>query len=215
MKKLLLCTSLVANLVFLLMACQKESVAEKGKGRAQTSLQPDRDGTVIATGSSSCQGDAPSMPYNLVRDLILNYQTRQQRAIEQSLGFNDASACWFDLAAMKNYICQLEEKVEQGACGNLGALGLRFYYAAHTPNPAAYGSPDEYANLHNLIIIPTYRNSAGMDVSFDPDLIDITTCLPVGLNLPKNGTGGGQPPAGSNGNIFSLNHGQLGPPGPL
>jgi hypothetical protein len=215
MKKLLLSASLFANVVFLLLACQKEKVSENTPTLlAETRQAPSEDGTVIAAGSSGCPGAAPTMPYGLVRDMILNYQTKQQRAIENTLGIRDASACWFDLIAMKNYICHLEEKVANSGCNNIANMGLRFYYGAHTNNPTSYGLPANYARLHNLVIIPTYRNNAGANIDFDPDKVNRASCLPATLNLPKNGVVTSVPWGDSTG-TFALDHGQLGPPGSL
>jgi hypothetical protein len=212
MKKLLISASLFANVVFLLLACQKENVTEASKKAVAANYETDVPAGPNAAASSSCSGATPSMPYNLVHRMIQNYRNNQQRAIENNLNIRDANACWFDLAILKNFICHLEEKVAESGCDNLQTLGLRFYYGAHTTTPTTYGSPANYARLHNLVIIPTYRNTNGDDVDFDPARVDKTSCKPIGMDLLRGDTSSST----TNIVIFAQDHGPLGPPdGPM
>jgi hypothetical protein len=217
MKKLLLSTSLLVNIVFLLLACTKEDTLElKGNPPATASNgRASLQNPAADDGTTGCSGPYAGMPYALVWQMINNYKTNQQQAIENSLGFNDANSCWFELEKIKEFICHLETAVLQSNCDNIRSLGLRFYYGAHTSNPAAYGMPGNYAGLHNLVIIPTYRNTAGANVDFDPSRIDLTTCTP----LPFSQLDGGAKlrnlmiaNTSASANIFAMNHGQLGPP---
>ncbi len=216
MKKFLFSASLAVNIVFLLFACTKENVDEltgssSSARNSKQAMVP--DGAVMNTGAG-CDGNFAGMPYSLVSEMINNYRTKQQVAVEQVLGFSDANTCWFELAKIKDFICHLETLVAQSNCTSIGNLGLRFYYGAHGNNPAAYGMPGSYAGLHNLIIIPTYQNNQGVNVDFDPSKIDAATCTPMRLN--KIGAGetmnnllfSNTPTS----NVFAMNHGQLGPP---
>ncbi len=208
MKKLLISASLFVNVVFLLLACQKENVTEASKNPVAANYEAEASTGPSASASSSCSGATPSMPYNLVHRMIQNYRNNQQRAIENNLNIRDANACWFDLVTLKNYICHLEESIAQSGCNNLGDIGLRFYYGAHTTTPSAYGSPDNYARLHNLVIIPTYRHTDGTNVDFDPAKIDRASCKPMSMNLLRGDTS----TSTTNIVLFAQNHGQLGPP---
>jgi hypothetical protein len=219
MKKVLLSASLAINIVFLLFACTKENVTElqENSSSARNSSQVMLRNATANRSATACTGPYGGMPYSLVREMITNYRSKQQRAIETSLGFKDANTCWFELDKIKEFICHLETLVEENNCANIGPLGLRFYYGAHGNNPAAYGMPGNYARLHNLVIIPTYENTEGINMDFDPAKIDPATCTPMRLN--KIGDGEtmnnllfANSPAG---NIFAMNHGQLGPPDSL
>ena len=212
MKKLLISASLFANVVFLLLACQKENVTKASKNAVAANYEAEAPAGNYASSSSSCPRAYPSMPYNLVHRMIQNYRNNQQRAIEANLNIRDANACWFDLETLKNYICHLEESIAQSGCGNLGDIGLRFYYGAHTTTPSAYGSPNNYARLHNLVIIPTYRHADGSNVDFDPARIDRASCKPTSMNLLRGDTSAST----TNIVLFAQDHGQLGPPdGPM
>jgi hypothetical protein len=212
MKKLLLSASLFANIVFLLLACQKENVTKASKNVTASTYETEATTGATGSTSSNCDGAYPSMPYNLVHRMIQNYRNNQQRAIEGNMNIKDANACWFDLPTLKKYICHLESMVAETGCANLDDMGLRFYYGAHTTTPTAYGSPANYARLHNLVIIPTYRNVEGANVDFDPARIDRTSCRPVGMSLLRGDTSS----ATTNLILFAQDHGQLGPPdGPM
>jgi hypothetical protein len=223
MKKLLLSASLAINIVFLLLACTKENVAELKEGSfASGNKNPASLRNASARSNpATCTGPFQGMPYSLVHEMINNYRNKQQLAIEAGLGINDANMCWFDLARMKEFICHLESLVEQSGCANISGLGLRFYYGAHGNNPAAYGLPDNYAGLHNLVIIPTYRSTTGMNVDFDPSKIDPSTCAPSplrqlgGSEKLNNIIVANNANSSAAGDIFAMNHGQLGPPDTL
>lgn len=208
MKKVLFFTSLLANMVFFLLACQKEQVTKPTQKLLTETYRTAHRSSDAA--NSSCTGASPSMPYSLVRDMLSNYRSKQQRSIESNLNIKDANSCWFDLATIKNFICHLEEKVSLDKNPTIANLGLRFYYGAHGNNPTAYDLPANYARLHNLVIIPTYRNVDGSNIDFDPDKIDMATSKPLPLNLNRTDSTGGVPPGNSD--IFALDHGQLGPP---
>jgi hypothetical protein len=219
MKKLLLSTSLFVNIIFLLLACKKEDAVEM-KESPYAAARNARTHTAAlgdARSSYACTGAYAGMSYALVRNMINNYRTNQLQAIQNSLGFRDANTCWFELEKVKDFICHLETLVAASECDNIGQLGLRFYYAAHDNNPAAYGMPGNYARLHNLVIIPTYQNEDGINVDFDPAKIDPSTCTPLRLNQ----LGGKEKMENlmfsnsASGNIFAMNHGQLGPPDSL
>jgi hypothetical protein len=216
MKKLLVSASLAINIVFLLFACTKENVAELKENAAtgSNSISTNLRNSAENTGLAGCSGPYTGMPYALVRSMINNYRTNQQQAIENTMGIKDANTCWFELEKIKDFICHLETLVAQNDCANIGPLGLRFYYGAHSSNPSAYGMPANYALLHNLVIIPTYRNAQGVNVDFDPSKIDPATCTPLRLNQldgkeKMENLVFSDSPAG---NIFAMNHGQLGPP---
>lgn len=204
--------SLFANVVFLLLACQKENVSEVSNKAIAANYETEAPTGPRATSTSSCPGAYPSMPYNLVHRMIQNYRNNQQRAIEGNMNIRDANACWFDLMTLKNYICHLEESIAASGCDNLAGIGLRFYYGAHTTTPTTYGSPANYARMHNLVIIPTYRHTDGSNIDFDPARIDRASCKPMGMNLLRGDTSS----ATTNLILFAQDHGQLGPPdGPM
>jgi hypothetical protein len=221
MKKILLFASLFANFVFLLLACQKDSATVSNRGNVTIEAAGSSSATSVVTTAAvvptpvigTCTGPVPIMPYDLVRNMIQNYCNNQQQAIANALQMEDANASWFELLVIKNFICHLEDLVAQSGCTNINNLGLRFYYAAHTTNPASYGLPTDYARLHNLIIVPTYQAADGTHVDFDPRTIGQGACGPPLLDLKS---GGGTPPVGTTiTDIFALNHAQLGPPGPI
>jgi hypothetical protein len=209
MKKLLLSASLFANIVFLLLACQKENVTVANENTSASIYEADAIARFNTATIINCSGAAPSMPYSLVYEMVQNYRNNQQAAIAEVLSITDANACWFELDAIKNFICHLEQQVQRSGCSSLGTLGLRFYYSAHTPDPASYGMPSNYAKLHNLIIVPTYQSVNGLNVDFDPRTLGQGVCIPKPLGLMTDSIGAGGPlPT----DIFALNHGQLGPP---
>ncbi len=217
MKKL---TRIALILTYSLLAftgCEKDNTLGREKQSADHPYAKSRIATSSAESSAAygnCTDPYEGMPLDIVEQMINNYRDNQQKAISNGLGINDANACWFDLERLKDYICHLEAQVDQAQCGNLKSLGLRFYYAAHNTTPPLYGVPDSYVGKHTLIIIPTYRDQGGNNVDFDPGKMN-QNCSPVPLRTLKGNTNGNNVlnmASSGGGNLFAMDHGQLGPP---
>ncbi len=216
MKKVVFLTSAFWLLLFVLYACTKEKHSPAKKeplgNRQQSSL---RNSSASVDEPGTCGGPQPAMPYVVVKQMINNYGLNQLAAINSALQIADARACTFDFEKLKAYICHLEALLEQNQCPLPGKLGLRFYYAAHNAMPPLDGVPDDYKRRHTLIVIPTYADSAGNNIDFDPAYFDRMTCRPLPLHKLHRGALldniiTSEPAA--IGDIFAMDHGQLGPP---
>lgn len=219
MKKLILPLSIFVNLAFLIIACSKMDATAPANG---PSVQTDQNGNPLSgRGSSSvasvvCTGIYQSgMTYNQVVGMINNYRLNQAVAIRNGMGIEDARSCWFSLEEIKSFVCHLEAAVASNNCVTPTNLGIRFYYGAHGNPPTMTGIPSNYSRLHNLIMIPTYRDTKGTNVDFDPYYINGENCTPLPLGLMDPNTRMNTILFGSNdadGTSFSMDHGQLFPP---
>jgi hypothetical protein len=218
MKKFILPLSIFVNLTFVIIACSKMDATAPANGpSAQAGTPGNESGRVSSfTGSATeCTGAYQGLSYNQVIGMINNYRLNQAEAIRSRMGIEDARSCWFSLAEVKNFVCHLEAAVASNNCVNPTNLGIRFYYGAHGNPPTMAGIPANYAKLHNLILIPTYRDGKGTNVDFDPYYINGETCTPLPLGLMDPNTRMNAILFGSNeadGNSFSMDHGQLFPP---
>lgn len=221
MKKNLFFKLLTLILAISFFSCEREnanytSVNKEASHKSDAALIQN-----IAVGRSAaslfCTGRYDGMSLNLVRDMIGNYKQNQLQAIKNCANIKDARACWFDLERLKDYICRLETEVAQRGCINTENLGLRFYYAAHSKTQPLEGVPSNYKGLHTLVIMPTYADEVGNNVDFDPTKFDPETCKPLSLHKLK-GTEKMKSVLTMDllpGNIFAMDHGQLGPPDSL
>jgi hypothetical protein len=221
MKKELFFNLLTLGLALLFYSCERENnvFSKSNETISQKSGAAISQNSIAgrSSGSPFCSGPYDGMPLTLVRDMVANYKQNQLQAIKNCNGIKDARACWFDLERLKDYICRLETEVAQRGCINPENLGLRFYYGAHSKTQPLEGVPSSYKGLHTLIIIPTYANEAGNNVDFDPTKFDSETCKPVSLSKLK-GTEKIKNVLTMDllpGNIFAIDHGQLGPPDSL
>lgn len=218
MKNLLLFLSLTINLLVFFIACSKNETS----GTQNASGSPN-DGHVVrrAGGNNGNDPNAtfrsapPSMPYNMVAQMIGNYRSRQLSAINSALGINDAYAACFNLDSIENYIYHLRSQVLASGCSSLSTLGIRFYYGAYS-TPAEGGMPYSYSRKHTLIMIPAYLNDDGYYVDFDPMYIDSESCTPapLGRNGSLSSTQNGTPLTTmmSTGQTYAMDHPMLSPP---
>lgn len=196
MKNLLLFLSLTINALVFFIACSKseqtdtQNVPGSPNGGHVERRAGNNNGNDPA---ATYRAAAPSMPYNMVAQMIGNYRNNQLSVINNTLGISDAYAACFDLDSIENYIDHLRAQVQASGCSSLSKLGIRFYYAAYS-NPAQAGMPYAYSRKHTLIMIPAYKSNAGYYVDFDPMRIDNVSCIPAPLgrsvagNLAQNGT---------------------------
>lgn len=216
MKNLLLFLSLTINVLVFFIACSKNE--QPGiQGAAGSS----NDGHVVRRAGNNNSNDpdatyraaAPSMPYNMVAQMIGNYRNSQLNAINNALGISDAYAACFDLDSIENYIDHLRSQVQASGCSLLNKLGIRFYYGAYS-NPAQDGVPYSYSRKHTLIMIPAYKSSAGYYIDFDPMHIDSTSCTPAPLGRSGNGSPSGTTIQGmmNSGQTYAMDHPMLSPP---
>ena len=103
------------------------------------------------------------MSHGLVKALINNYRENHMNAINETLGIEDAHSIWFDLPKLKNFIAMIEEEAGKANpdCSEED-LGIRFYYAAypkaqHWEIMEDHPVPQEYAEKHTLVMIPTMK----------------------------------------------------------
>lgn len=134
------------------------------------------------------------MSAELIQKLIDNYRSNQLVNINEGLGIDDAHSIWFDLPKLKKFITTIEEEAK-----NLNPdiseenLGIRFYYASYPKNEnwdimESHSVPQEYAEKHTLIMIPTMKKTseAGELVDSDFNLISEGEINSGGIVLGEN-----------------------------
>jgi hypothetical protein len=165
-----------------------------------------------------------TMEFDLVKEMVNNYRNNQLNWILTAPTSNlamDASAIWFDLATLKNFISSIEEAIALNPDLPTDNVGIRMYYAAYPPiekwsQPGYEDIADlldsdetkKYEKLHTLVLVPTTEINA-VNTDFNP--LDATTYE------------AGFPTAGPTavmaltykGTIAAKNHGRLYPPGDI
>lgn len=115
------------------------------------------------------------MSNTLIQTLIDNYRQNHLNAINTALGIDDAHSIWFDLPKLKNFIAKIEEEAAKANPDTSAEdLGIRFYYASYpkTENWDIMASdpvPQEYAEKHTLVLIPTVKKTSENGVAYDSD----------------------------------------------
>lgn len=205
MKNLLLFLSLTMNTAALFIACSK-SETKNAASSSSTVTASDQRPRRAGNSNNLLRSTAPAMPYSVVAQMIGNYRVQQYNAVNSVLGISDARAACFELDSIEQYISILRAKVEASGCASLNRLGIRFYYAAYS-NPAENGLPLSYSRKHTLVMIPAYRNAAGVYVDFDPSRIDLQSCTPLPLSA-----GPGITSLTSADSVYAMDHPMLSPP---
>ncbi|AZA81979.1 hypothetical protein C1637_24585 [Chryseobacterium lactis] len=159
------------------------------------------------------------MSTKLIQNLIDNYRQNHLSAINGALGIEDAHSIWFDLPKLKKFIAMIEsEAAKTNPDITEEDLGIRFYYAAY-PNGKnwdimeTHPVPEEYAERHTLVLIPTVKksNEAGesdhYDFNFSGDRDSVALALNArGIKMDEDtiGENNGQiiPPYNSRGELF-------------
>lgn len=165
-----------------------------------------------------------TMNVRLIKQLVDGYRNNHLEAINKALGFNDAHSVSFGLKTLKKFITDIEYQTKKRNPGiGIGALGVRFYYAAypkeseweHLENEKSIGR--DYAQKHTLVMIPTLKKKIGsggyQDYDFNP--LDKATYSinerekerPVAMMAMDSVSSDSQ-----SGEVMAQNHGQLIPP---
>nr|WP_315032654.1 hypothetical protein [uncultured Chryseobacterium sp.] len=115
------------------------------------------------------------MSNKLIQNLIDNYRKNHLSAINDTLGIQDAHSIWFDLPKLKKFIATIEKEAAKiNPDTSEEDLGIRFYYAAYPKNEnwdimESHPVPEEYAERHTLVLIPTLKQSSEKGESLDYD----------------------------------------------
>lgn len=115
------------------------------------------------------------MSNSLIQALIDNYRQNHLTAINSALGIQDAHSIWFDLPKLKSFIAKIEEEaVKVNPATSEADLGIRFYYASYPKTEnwdimASHPVPQEYAEKHTLVLIPTVKKTSENGVAYDSD----------------------------------------------
>lgn len=137
-------------------------------------------------------------------------------SVNGTLSPTDSRSVWFSLEDLNTFIQQIQDGVSSANNTGLGDLGIRFYFAQYPEagSPlwsdkklsAELASQAQYAGMETLILVPTYNDSNGEDVDFDPNITD-------GNGNPLSILDIYDPNAGNlPGKICVMNHGTLCPP---
>ncbi|MDQ1858810.1 MULTISPECIES: hypothetical protein [unclassified Chryseobacterium] len=116
-----------------------------------------------------------TMSNSLIQALIDNYRQNHLSAINTTLGIQDAHSIWFDLPKLKNFIAKIEEEAAKvDPATSAEDLGIRFYYASYPKTEnwdimASHPVPQEYAEKHTLVLIPTMKKTNETGVAYDSD----------------------------------------------
>ncbi|MGU3377221.1 hypothetical protein [Chryseobacterium sp. M5A1_1a] len=121
-----------------------------------------------------------AMSNNLIKTLIDNYRQNHLTAINNSLGIEDAHSIWFDLPKLKSFIALIENEASKinPECSEED-LGIRFYYAAYPKVEnwdimENHPVPQEYAERHTLVMIPTLKKESEEGEKLDYDFNSLT-----------------------------------------
>lgn len=185
---------------------------------------------------SSNQTSFPGLSALLVKSLVDNYRNRQLSAINGQYYTNagaeggtpadgDARSVWFDMEVIKRFIYEIESKTCDACTTPTKTLGIRIYYGTY-PDTSVWSDPvwaealegvdPSYAGKHTVMFVPTYRDSTGADIDFDPNHVNSSCDFSViddFYNKMKSGN-----PANvtltvlSSINTSVQNHGQMVPP---
>jgi len=115
------------------------------------------------------------MSNTLIQALIDNYRQNHLNAINTALGIDDAHSIWFDLPKLKNFIAKIEEEAAKVNHDTSEAdLGIRFYYASYPKTEnwdimTSHPVPQEYAEKHTLVLIPTIKKTNDNGDSYNSD----------------------------------------------
>lgn len=130
------------------------------------------------SGPYEFQGLNARFVYHMAR----NYKQKQHTAIKNANeNMNDARSVWFDLETLKRFIDEVERQTCNNCTGTTTTqLGIRMYYGTY-PDSSEWndeywsqnlqGLPESYAGRHTIMMVPTYRNTEGVNVDFDPAYI--------------------------------------------
>lgn len=128
----------------------------------------------------------------------------------------DARCIWFDLEKMKRFIGHIESAACNNGCPDSLKLGVRIYYAKYpgaeemAKNPDLQNVPKEYANMHTIFMVPTYRDwRLNVNIDFDPQSIS-KGCKILPMDYIKNTFYLGFDPGITS--TDAQNHGSLRPP---
>ncbi|MGH1520654.1 hypothetical protein [Chryseobacterium sp. JK1] len=166
------------------------------------------------------------MSTSLIKNLIDNYRQNHLSTINNNLGIEDAHSIWFDLPKLKKFISMIEEEaLKTNPETKEEDLGIRFYYASYpkVENWSIMDShpvPQEYAEKHTLVLIPTLKkiNEEGISNHYDfnslqadgnDKVLGLSAAKRGGPIIPTGPTG----PSDDDGTIGE-NSGTLIPPSP-
>ena len=152
------------------------------------------------------------MKLELVQLMTDNYKSKQLVSITTNPAIPmdfDATAVWFGLDELKNFINTIETETAKYPEYGLKNFGIRFYYAAYPEDVSLTQTdagivPKKYAKLHTLILIPT-AEMEGVNTDFDPynkDTYDGTKPTVTGCTIMAENHGDSFPPTPNNGLLF-------------
>ncbi|MDH5036605.1 MULTISPECIES: hypothetical protein [Chryseobacterium] len=162
-----------------------------------------------------------TMSNSLIQTLIDNYRQNHLSAINNTLGIQDAHSIWFDLPKLKNFIAKIEEEAAKvDPATSEGDLGIRFYYASYPKQENwsimdSHPVPEEYAEKHTLVMIPTLKKAdeAGELIDYDFNPFQSSEGKSMALNARSvKAIGGGEDDDDDKG--LGENSGTLIPPSP-
>ncbi|PWN63042.1 hypothetical protein C1631_022410 [Chryseobacterium phosphatilyticum] len=170
----------------------------------------------MKTESTNDPSQNGKMSNKLIQNLIDNYRKNHLSAINDTLGIQDAHSIWFDLPKLKKFIATIEEEAAKiNPDASEEDLGIRFYYAAYPKNEnwnimESHIVPQEYAERHTLVLIPTLKKTSGKGETLDYDFnalqsTDESTALALNARQVKELTD----------DTVGENQGTLIPPSPL
>lgn len=165
-----------------------------------------------------------TMDSRLIKQMVNAYRDNHLEAINKTLGFNDAHSVSFGLKTLKKFITDIEYQTKKRNPGiGIGALGVRFYYAAYPKESEWENLENEksikkvYAQKHTLVMIPTLKkkisNGSYQDYDFNPldkatySINDREKEHPVAMMMMDAQVSDDQ-----SGEVMAQNHGQLIPP---
>lgn len=111
---------------------------------------------------------------------------------QQTISNSETMCSWIGLKRLKSYIACLENTVSECAGLSLENLGMRIYYGRYPANINELREnyiyredlqevPEDYANCHNLFIVPTYLFPDGANYDFNPRCLVDNGCVPKSL----------------------------------
>ena len=130
---------------------------------------------------------------------------------------SDSRSIWFPANQMLRFLLDLKAQTSITCGGTVNAeqLGIRLYYAEYpeftnewrnTPaskSPIDGSSLKQYAGMHTIVMVPTYRDGNGKNVDFDPSNAG---------NSTSNGPKSMADVVTANSPAMMLNHGSMCPP---
>lgn len=165
-----------------------------------------------------------TMDTRTIKQMVDEYRNNHLDAINKTLGLNDAHSVSFGLKTLKKFITDIEYQTKKRNPGiSIGALGVRFYYAAYPKESEWENFENEktigkdYAHKHTLVMIPTLKkkisNGNYQDYDFNP--LDKATYFinereierPIAMMAMDSNNNDGQ-----SRQVMAQNHGQTIPP---